>query len=234
MLQNYRIADLTVSMETFGRTERQAEPYRIDGAAEPEIRITSDWRTLKEAQPQLSVDDCEYMSTGGAFYRQLLNHQGMMLHSSAVVMDGRAYLFSAPCGTGKSTHTALWQKVFGERARILNDDKPALRMIDGIWYAYGTPWSGKYDKSINMRAPLAGICILRRGDANKIERYVGFEAIHALLEQTLRSKHPEMMQKTLELLDKLLLTVPVWRMECNTADEAAVMSHRVMSGEAEQ
>ena len=146
-------------------------------------------------------------------------------------MDGRAYLFSAPCGTGKSTHTRLWLEQFGERAAILNDDKPALRRVDGKWYAYGTPWSGKHDISINTRVPIAGICVLRRGEINKIERYSGAGAVHDILEQTTRSRSPEFMNKMLNLLDKLLTEVPVWRMECNMDPEAAIMSHRAMSGE---
>lgn len=234
MIQYYRIADLTIAMDTFGRTLVQAQPYQIAADADivPDIQVVSSYEALKKDQPHLSEDDSEYISTGGNFYRQLVSFEGMMLHASAVMMDGKAYLFSAPSGTGKSTHTTLWQKVFGEeRVRILNDDKPALRRIDGKWYAFGTPWSGKYDISINEKVPLAGICMLGRGSENKIERYMGPRAIHAILEQTLRSKNPELMNKLLNLLDELMSDVPIWKMECNMDDEAALMSHRVMSGE---
>lgn len=234
MTQYYRIADLTVAMDTFGRTLEQAQPYLLEAGSdiEADLQVTSNYEALKKDQPHLSVDDSEYISTGGNFYRQLISFDGMMLHASAVMMDGKAYLFSAPSGTGKSTHTTLWRKVFGEdRVRILNDDKPAMRRIDGKWYAFGTPWSGKYDISINEKVPLAGICMLGRGVENKIERYGGPKAIHAILEQTLRPKNPELMQKLLTLLSELLSEVPVWKMECNMDDEAALMSHKIMSGE---
>ena len=153
-----------------------------------------------------------------------------MLHSSAVMLDGVAYLFSAPCGTGKSTHTKLWLDVFGNRADILNDDKPALRRVDGCWYAYGTPWSGKYDISINTRVPVGGICVLSRGETNKIERYTGMKAIGDIWEQTLRSKDAEHVGKILGLLDQLLTEVPVWKMACNMEPDAARMSHAAMTG----
>lgn len=231
MEQLYHIADLIVAMDSFGRTVRQAEPYRIDGEFTPDIRITSNYLALREKQPHLSEDACEYLSTGSSFYHQLLDYNGMLLHSSAVVVGGRAYLFSAPCGTGKSTHTKLWLQVFGNRAQILNDDKPALRFVDGQFYAYGTPWSGKYDYSTNIRVPVAGICVLRRGVENKIEPYGGFPAIHAILEQTTRSKNAAFMEKMLILLDTLMTNVPVWKMECNMDPEAARMSYRAMSGE---
>jgi len=230
MTNFYQIANLIVSMSSFGRTVTQASPYLLPGEHTPDITITSDWHSLKATVPYLSDEDCEYLCTGGSFYRQLLRYDGLLLHSSAVVMDNRAYLFSAPCGTGKSTHTALWRKVFGEdRARILNDDKPALRLEDGCFYAYGTPWSGKTDQNLNIRVPVAGICVLRRGEVNKITPYTGAKALHALLEQTTRSKEPVFMEKLLTLLDTLMQTVPVWYMECNMDPAAAQMSYDAMS-----
>ncbi len=226
----YEITNLIVEIDSFGRTVVQSQPYMVEGTSIPDIVVHSNWHALKEKAPHLSDSDCEYLSTGSSFYRQLVKFDGLMLHSSAVIMDGKAYLFSAPCGTGKSTHTKLWLKVFGDKAAILNDDKPALRRVDGVWYAYGTPWSGKHDISINTRVPLGGICVLRRGEANKIEPYSGPMAVKDILEQTTRSKNPEFMSKMLALLDKLLTEVPVWRMECNMDPEAAMMSYAAMSG----
>lgn len=234
MLQLYRIAGLTVAMDSFGRTVQQAEPYRIDDISEPDIRIDSNYHLLKEMYPRLSEDACEYLSTGSSFYRQLLRYDGMLLHSSAVVVDGRAYLFTAPCGTGKSTHTKLWLQVFGDRAQILNDDKPALRLVGGQFYAYGTPWSGKYDCSVNMRAPIGGICVLERGSENRIEPFGGFPAIHAVLAQTMRSKNAEFMERILSLMDRLLTDVPVWKLKCNMDPEAALVSYRAMSGKLQE
>lgn len=230
MEQYYSITGLTVKMDSFGRTVTQAEPYLTEPVAEPDIVIGGDWRPLKEQQHHLSEEDCEYLVTGGSFYRQLLNYNGMLLHASAVVRDGKAYLFSAPCGTGKSTHTSIWRKVFPD-AVILNDDKPALRREDGRWYAYGTPWSGKTDQNLNLRTELAGICLLRRGEENVIRPYGGAKAIHDLLEQTVRPKNPRLLGNLLELLDKLLLEVPVWEMECNMDPDAARVSYGAMSGE---
>ena len=232
MKKYYKIADLVVAMNSFGRIVEQAKPYLIDDAdgIVPDMEIVSDYGFLKEKAPHLSDEDCEYLTTGASFYRKLIKYDGMMIHSSAVVMDGKAYLFSAPCGTGKSTHTKLWQRVFGEdRVKMLNDDKPAIRLVDGEWYAYGTPWSGKYDISTNTRVPLGGVCMLRRGEQNKIEPYGGPATVKEILEQTARVNHPEYMMNMLELIDKLLEKVPVWRMECNMEPEAAILSHKVMS-----
>lgn len=230
MVQYYKVAGLTVQMDTFGRTARQAEAYRC-AQAEPDIVIQTDWKAFQQCQPHLNDEDCEYLCTGGSFYRQLLKHNGFLLHSSAVVVDGKAYLFSAACGTGKSTHTKLWLKVFGERAYILNDDKPALRMEDGSWYAYGTPWSGKHDLSTNIRVPVAGICFIQRGKENVIQPYGGSKAVFSFLEQTARPAGMEMRIMMMDLLEKLVAQVPIWRLECNMEPEAAVVSYEAMSGE---
>ena len=228
MEQYYEIAGLTVQMDSFGRTLRQAEPYRCV-PAEPDIIIQSDWKTLRQQQPHLSDEDCEYLCTGASFYRQLLNFDGMLLHASAVVVDGWVYLFSAPCGTGKSTHTGLWRQVFSDRAYMLNDDKPALRFVDGHWYAYGTPWSGKHDISTNVRVPVAGICFLHQARENTIVPFSGPKAIYSLLEQTVRPRSAELRMHLMVLLDRLLTHLPVWQMGCNMNPQAAMVSYEAMS-----
>lgn len=231
MEQLYKIAGLTVAMDSFGRTVRQAQPYRHPDAAPPppDVIVRSDWQALQRRQPHLSDEDCEYLSTGASFYRQLLQHDGLLLHASAVVVEGRAYLFSAPCGTGKSTHTGLWLQTFGGRAFLLNDDKPALRREAGVWYAYGTPWSGKHDRSANCRVPVAGICFLHRAAQNQIAPYGGAAAVFALLEQTARPADAVLRTRLLALCDNLLTEVPVWQMGCNMDPQAAQVSYQAMS-----
>ena len=226
----YKIADLNVKMDTFGRTLTQAEPYRCPPVEQPDISLADCWKLIQPLAPQYNQDDCEYMGTGGCFYLELLRHSGMMLHSSAVILDGRAYLFTAPSGTGKSTHTQLWLQQFGSRAQILNDDKPALRKMDGTWYAYGTPWSGKTNLNIPTRAPLAGICMLERGPENRIAPAGCKEALLYLMSQTQRPRQKELAENFLVLLDDLITTVPLWKLQCNMDPQAAQVSCNAMSG----
>lgn len=230
MEKHYRIAGLKVKMDSFGLTEKQAKAYCCETIKEVDFTVTSMRHLWKEKYPMMSDDHCEYMSTGMSFYRQLITYNGFMLHSSAVVVDGRAYLFTADPGTGKSTHTSLWLKQFGERAYILNDDKPALRLEDGIWYAYGTPWSGKHDISRNERVPVAGIAAIERGEKNEIERFGGVQAITAIMKQVNRPKAAEYREKLMKLLDKLITQVPIWKLRCNMDPEAVKVSYEAMSG----
>lgn len=231
MVKYYKIAGLLVKMDTFGRTEQQAIPYACDEPIEYDFEVAALSRDkYMQDYPHATLDLAEYMCTGGNFYKQLLDHGGLMLHSSAVVVDGRAYLFTADSGTGKSTHTGLWLKKFGDRAFILNDDKPALRLESDGWFAYGTPWSGKHDISVNARVPVAGIAVVTRGENNTIEPFKGIAAIQAILKQVNRPRATEYRAKLLELLDKLITQVPIWKLTCNMEPEAAEVSYAAMSG----
>lgn len=231
-MNTYRIAGLTVHMDTWGRTLVQAQPYLMEDRDTAQVEVTSIAREMQQMQPHLTLDDCEYISTGQSFAIQLPKFHGMTLHASAMVMDGKAYLISASGGVGKSTHTGLWRQVFGEdRVKILNDDKPALRCEDGVWYAYGTPWSGRDDNSINMRVPLAGIAVLERGEENTIVPLKGMQAVYAILDQTARHKHPGLRRLLMENVANLLESVPIYLLKCNMDPEAAVICHAAMSGE---
>lgn len=232
MTKYYRIADLIVKMDSFGTTENQAEMYKIESREAYDIEVVSNWEKIKEAHNYNGGNDdmIEYLLTGGSFYKSLLDFSGFMLHSSCIVVDGKAYLFSADSGTGKSTHTQLWLKKFGARAFILNDDKPALRYVDGKWYAYGTPWSGKHDISRNVRAEVQGIAMIERSETNSIEPFSGVEAIAAMLRQCNRPKGQEYREKLLSLFAKLFGEVKIWKLKCNMNEDAADVSYMAMSG----
>ncbi len=227
----YNIAGLNVKMRTFGRTEQQAASYQIDEPSSVDIVISTDGLDLAKIYPNINDDLREYMATGSLFYRELLYFDGLRLHSSAVVVDDRAFLFTADSGTGKSTHTSLWLKQFGERAFILNDDKPALRLENGTWYAYGTPWSGKYDISCNVRVPLAGVAILERGNENTIEPCSGKEVVHRIMKQVNKPHPLQYRVQLLRIVDMLISQVPIWKMQCNMDPEAAIVSYEAMSGQ---
>ena len=228
-MKRYLIAGLTVDMEVSGRTELQAEPYQVSANGPADITLTCDVRRVLELNPGIQDPDmAQYMGTGVYFARALLPFSGTFLHSSAVLLDGKAYLFSANSGTGKSTHTEKWCRLFG--ARYLNDDKPALRLVDGIWMAYGTPWSGKNDLSSPEGAPVGGIAFLKRGEENAIRSMSAQEAVPLLMRQSQWKLTMEQMDKQLKLADHLLCNVPIWELTCRNDDDAARLSCRVMTG----
>ena len=228
----YKIAGVVVDMEPrYPRLKKQSEAYKCD-SEKCDICISLPDEFLAERQkenPHLSLEDCEYIWAGSEYYNSLPALGGFLLHSSAVVYESKAYLFSAASGTGKSTHTQLWLKNF-EGAYILNDDKPAIRIENGQAMAYGTPFSGKTDWNVNTSVPLQALCILERGETNTIEKVSPEEALFAILNQTCRPYDEENMDMLLTILDKLLALVPVYKLKCNMEDEAAMVSYNAMKG----
>lgn len=156
----------------------------------------------------------------------LLERNVLLMHGSTVAVDGQAYLFTAPCSTGKSTHTRLWREAFGERAVMVNDDKPFLRFVERKVLACGSPWSGKHGLANNVCFPLKGICILSRGAENVIRPAAVNEISDFLMHQIFR---PEGDDRVPGLLAELIHLVAVWEMECNRSPEAAWVSYEAMS-----
>jgi len=159
----------------------------------------------------------------------LFDRSVLMTHGSTVAVDGRAYLFTAKCGTGKSTHVRLWRQMFGDRAVMVNDDKPFLKITEtGVW-AWGSPWSGKHGLDTNITVPLQGICILERGKENRIEKIAPEEALPMLLHQSYCPLDPEKRVRFEVLVKQLAEKSQLWHMYCNMDPSAAEVSHNAMS-----
>lgn len=167
-----------------------------------------------------------------AIYRkialQLPRFDALVFHASVLEMDGAAYAFAAHSGTGKSTHTDLWMRVFGERVRIVNGDKPVFRRINGKWQAFGTPWRGKEKLGGNFGAPLAAICFLERGKENSIAPVGDSVAVTRLMDQVLMPRDSEMMDLFFSLLDDLITNTATYLLYCNMLPEAALVSYNGM------
>ena len=168
-----------------------------------------------------------------AVYRKiadyLLSCDTLLFHGSVIAVDGEGYLFTAKSGTGKSTHTRLWREYFGERAVMVNDDKPLLRITDSGVTAYGTPWDGKHRLSTNTAVPLKGICILTRDTTNHIDLAESHAVYPLIVQQTNRSLTADGMKQTLSLIDRMLNVVPVYQLGCNMNIEAARVAYEGMN-----
>ena len=227
----YRIADLCIEYDAkYALLRERSEKYAVsvDKLSLPITVTEAQTQALRTQAPHLDDGSIEYMLMGAQFYEKLLFFKGMLLHASAVVVDGEAYLFSAPSSTGKSTHTGLWLEHFGDRAYILNDDKPAIRIVDGKCYAYGTPFSGKFDLSRNARVPIKGIAVVERAQTNSIVRLSEREAIYALLNQTVRPQSVELYTKLLETIQSVITQTPIYKLCCNISADAVHTAYTQM------
>ena len=221
-----RIISIHPSVHTFCRD------YLADGEPDFTVEITSADLAYERDRAKRDCSDA-YLETL-AVYRKIAEkmpeYNTVLMHGSAVAVDGEAYLFTAKSGTGKSTHTRLWREVFGERAIMVNDDKPLVKIMDSSATVYGTPWNGKHRLSSNIAVPLKAVCILERAEENTIKRITKFEAYSMLIQQTYRPADPIALTKTLTLIDRLADSVSLYRLGCNMEREAAEVSYNGMKG----
>lgn len=155
----------------YEQTHTFCKNYLTDAPASFEVAVTpadiaferekNDREAAVEGHAPGNFSD-EYLETL-ALYRKiverLLEWDTLLFHGSCISVDSKAYLFTAKSGTGKSTHTQLWKKWFGERAVFINDDKPLLKISAQGVTVYGTPWDGKHHRSTNTSCPLKAVCI---------------------------------------------------------------------------
>ena len=199
-------------------------PYLTDAEnVDIDAEITeSDLQAERERTPDASEDAVEYTAIYRKICTEMLNYNAFLMHSSAVVLDGQAYAFTAPSGTGKSTHTSLWIKHFGrERAFIVNDDKPIVRFINGEYRLYGTPWSGKTNTNKNTSAPLKAVCFVHRSENNSISPKDPQTALLPILSQLYRPYEKSYTMKFFDELDRFLATVKFYDLYCNMSLDAA-------------
>ena len=168
-----------------------------------------------------------------AVYRQIaikmLSFDAAVFHGAAVAVDGETYLFTAMSGTGKTTHMRLWLKKFGERAIVVNGDKPILRFDGQRILVCGTPWSGKERLNTNISLPLKAVCILERDQENHIEPIMLPEAMTTLFQQIYRPKAREDVRQTMLMVRRLGQYTSLYRLGCNMEAEAATVAYLGMN-----
>ena len=163
---------------------------------------------------------------GEVFKWFVLFKQGMVLHSSCVKSAGKGIAFSAPSGTGKSTHTGLWRKYFD--VEMINDDSPVVRLIGDTIMVYGTPWSGKTDINHNIFAPLSCIVFLEQSKENELIRLSVSETNQKLLRELPKPVYPELLLKTLDFMEHMIRRIPFYLLKCTISEEAALLSHSLL------
>ena len=235
-MEKFYFADLTVDMNChYPMLTQRSRKYLLPESDKREADITIDItkEDFKKYERALNSDDmnlCEYMLAGECFYRRLLSFDGMLLHSSAVCFENKTFVFSADSGIGKSTHTHLWTK-YVKDAFILNDDKPAVRKVDGVYKAYGTPFSGKNDESENCGMPVSAIVFIERSKENKIRKISPIEAVPLIYKQTIKpTVSPKHMDILFRFLDGLLASIPSYILSCDISPEAVKTSFEELTG----
>ena len=156
-------------------------------------------------------------------------YQTLMVHASVIRNDGLGYMFLGRSGTGKSTHSRLWLNHIPGSV-LLNDDNPVIRVIDGLAYVYGTPWSGKTPCYKNESVPLKAVVRLSQAPYNKIARFAPLQSFASLMPacSCMRwdSTSVSALHKTVE---KVITVVPGYGLECLPDEAAAVLCYSEVS-----
>lgn len=229
----YDIADLRVGIQNeHPYTTRFCEKYLSPDQNAPIDMLASvtqeDIEQERQQSPGFSAGYIENICLYRSMCLQMPARNRMLLHAATLEYDGAAYAFLGRSGTGKSTHTGLWLKHV-EGSKILNGDKPILKIDDSGVMVYGTPWMGKEGRGYNSKAPLKGLCFLEQAKVNAIRRLSPAEAASRLFMQILLPSEAEAAGKTLELADKLITTVPAWLLSCDISEEAVAKSFEALT-----
>ena len=183
-----------------------------------------------EKRPYYDFAD-SYLETLSVYRKiatDIIQFDAFLMHGAVIGKEGNAYMFTAPSGVGKTTHTNFWLKAFPD-AFMINGDKPILRFEKEKVFACGTPWAGKEGLNKNISLPLKSICVLARGEKNEIIP-VDFNNIYPILiGQTFRPITAEGIKKTMHLIKQLSKSTQFYLLKCNLEPNAANVAYEGMN-----
>lgn len=234
----YNFADFNIKfIKTYGVLREQLSEYQsISNDSEVTFQVT-----LADAEYEMSLSEEADSVRYGLFSAALRKisewlplQNALIMHSATFDVDGMGVAFAAHSGTGKTTHMLLWQKLLGDRLKIVNGDKPIVRYFDdepNTPYAYGTPWNGKEHLGCNMRTPLKHICFIERAQQNSCEPMEKSDAVNLMFNQVYMPKDPAAAANTIVLINRLISDCRLWKIKCNMDISAAETAYRTIFGE---
>ncbi len=238
---NIKIADLVIGIENKYEYVRWLCREYVTDMEETDFSVSVTETEIRKEQENSQADGGRKYSLGYCesicLYRniclRLIDYDAFLMHAVALELDGEAYLFAAKSGVGKTTHARLWLQEFGERACVINGDKPVCRFLEGKLYACGTPWCGKENLGTNAMAPVKAICFLERSADNRICRMGEQEVIGRIFHQMLMPREEAALDRFLGMVDRMIGTVDCFFLQCNTQSTAARVAYEGMKTKRE-
>lgn len=158
-----------------------------------------------------------------------LDHNGFYLHSSCVSLNGEGVVFTAPSGTGKSTQASLWEECLG--VETINGDRTIIKREEDGWKGYGSPYAGSSYIFKNKSIDLKAIIILEQGKENVISKVSPREAFITLYKETVQNPwNPEYMDKMMNLLERAIQEIPIYRLTCRPDKGAVELVYQTVFG----
>ena len=227
------LAGVNVEMvHTYDRVRRECEDYLAAPGALPTITATTSPEKIAAERTTLGTPVAAEYAESLCLFRDIAEQMPLLgravFHGAAIDYRGAGLLFTAPSGTGKSTHIALWRQVLGDEVRIVNGDKPLLWLREDGVEVCSTPWAGKENWQRNTTAPLRALCLLERGSEDVMRRVEPSEVLDRLLAQVYLPYDPVAAAKTLEIMDGVVTRVPVYRLSCTPTPRAATVAFEAL------
>lgn len=216
--------EICLSLEQRERTVRQMDRY---------AELTGNPGT---SSSRFSRGYLEYLEVHGLMTEAFLADDIYLFHASTLMIDGIGVAFTAPSGTGKSTHSRLWQEYI-PGVTMVNDDKPFLRMSDDgkDVLVCGSPWNGKENRGNDISCPLKAIFLIGRTDEtlpqeqqNQVEEILPIDAFRDLYLQIYRPDEKKYMRQTMDFINRLMHHVKIYRLHVNMSPEAARTSYEAV------
>ena len=224
-----KIAGIPIGLECrYEYTKEYVKDYLTD--EEPIFTVSASDEDIEREHVISGVRVPDYYAENVVLYRRIAERlpefDALVFHGAVLECDGIAYAVTAHSGVGKTTHTRLWLSEFSDEVKILNGDKPILRIIDGVITACSTPWMGKEGYGYNATRPLGGIAFLARGTVNVARRITPDKAVMRFMNQVYLSKADVLqLTRSMRVADALLSGVPLYELECNMQPEAAHVAY---------
>lgn len=230
---NVNFAKLNIEINSiYDYTQKFCKDYITDAPAQFSVTATEEMidREIEISEYNPSRPYAESICIYREIAEKLPLYDRIVFHGAVISYGDKGYLFTAPSGTGKTTHIRLWRKFLGKAVDVVNGDKPLLHITDEGVTAYATPYAGKEGYQNHSSIKLGGICIIGRGTENTIERISPSDHLMKIMNQTYRPTGTEAAIKSLELLDKLLTSVPIYSLHCDMSEEAVKCSFEALTG----
>lgn len=222
----------TVSLEVIAFENTVTNVYETDngylivskvGERVQKMRVLQDLSAFEADVSFTETDDDNFLLyfVTMAYNLSIAKANTIKIHASVIEKDGEALLFMGKSGTGKSTHSRLWQK-YVQGSTLLNDDAPIVRYFDnGNVVVYGSPWSGKTPCYRNAQANVKAFVHLYQSKENQLTKMSALESMSSLLFSTVTFKsNKENKNAVFDTLSKILQNLSVYRLDCRPDEEA--------------
>lgn len=230
-MPKFQIAGFITQYEPkYERLRELSKPFLYEGEKNADFTLVRTDSEISKLHSRMAENatyaDAEELAYAAAFNKAIISYGAMLIHSSAIIADGRAYLFSAGSGVGKSTHTRLWKQLYGDQISYINDDKPVVKIDDGSVTVCGTPFDGGSGIANNISAPLGGIIFIQRGEENSISKLISTnQIIQRLYFATSHFVSRDTADSMLRNFEQLINATDFYNLICNMTPEAAKTAH---------